>query len=557
MSGQSAAAVPVPPHVARLFTDAEDSESRGQWRVAREQYEHALRELSDTHSSAITRTVRRIARCFVEEGDLDSALDALELARSSAVAYDDTAAIAHAMNLEGIIAQQRGDLATAEQHYRVARTLAWRANEALLVAMLDQNLGTVANIRGNLVEAKLRYEGSLAAYRVLSLRHAQGPLHNNLGMLHTDLRQWPEAETHFREALRNASECGDLAGRLRAHANQAEMYLHRRRFRKAKRLCRRVLALSLAPDACRGSWLAEAYKHLGVAHRETASPRQAEYYLGRALEMSEERQDALLTAEILRELAILQRQLDRPAETLSALTRAHALFRQLSANPDLRNVDRQLRALETEFLDIVQRWGESIETADSYTQGHCQRVADVATLLAMDCGVEPAILLWFRMGALLHDVGKLAVPLEILNKRGALSPDELQVMREHPVVGEDLVTHINFPWDLRPMIRHHHERFDGTGYPDRLHGEEIPDTARILCVADVYDALTSTRSYRDAYAPDVAIAIMTAESGQTFDPRVLRIFVEHTLPRLRRRTWRASQPLRAFAESREAALLTA
>jgi len=554
-AGHPAAAVPA--HVARLFVDAEENEARGRWRIAREQYEQALRELNRSHPAAVTRTIRRVARCFIEEGDLDSALDALELARTAAVAYDDTAAIAHAMNLEGIIAQQRGDLAAAESYYRSARSLAWRANETLLTAMLDQNLGTVANIRGNLVEAKLRYEGSLAAYRVLNMRHAQGPLHNNLGMLHTDLRQWREAETHFREALRIASECGDLTGRLRAHANQAEMYVNRRRFRKAKRLCRRVLTMSLAPDACLGSWLAEAYKHLGVAHRETGSVQQAEHYLSCALSMSEERQDALLTAEICRELAILQRQLDRPTETLSALTRAHSLFRQLSANPDLRNVDLQLRALESEFLEIVQSWGESIETADSYTQGHCQRVADVATLLAMDCGLEPASLLWFRMGALLHDVGKIAVPLEILNKRGALLPEELQVMREHPVVGEDLVAHVNFPWDVRPMIRHHHERWDGTGYPDAIAGDAIPHTARILCVADVYDALTSTRSYREAYTPDVAIAIMAAESGQTFDPAILQIFVEQTLPRLRRRTWRASQPLRAFSAVRETELRTA
>jgi putative nucleotidyltransferase with HDIG domain len=552
-AGHPAAAVPA--HIARLFVDAEESEARGRWRIAREQYEEALRALNRTHPAAVTRTIRRVARCFVEEGDLDSALDALELARTTAVAYDDTPAIAHAMNLEGIIAQQRGDLAAAETYYRSARALASRASETALIAMLDQNLGTVANIRGNLVEAKLRYEGSLAAYRILNIRHAQGPLHNNLGMLHTDLCQWHEAESHFREAIRSALECGDLTGRLRAYANQAEMYVNRRRFPKAKRLCRRVLALSLAPDACVGSWLAEAYKHLGVAHRETASLIQAEHYLTRALSMSEERQDALLTAEILRELAVLQHRLDRPTETLSALTRAHALFRQLSANPDLHNVDRQLRALESDFLEIVQRWGESIETADSYTQGHCQRVADVATQLAADCGVDPAVLLWFRMGALLHDVGKIAVPLEILNKRGALLPEELQVMREHPVVGEDLVAHVNFPWDLRPMIRHHHERWNGTGYPDRLERDRIPLTARILCVADVYDALTSTRSYREAHAPDVAVAIMTAESGQTFDPAILQIFVQQTLPRLRRRTWRASQPLRAFSAHRE--LLTA
>jgi len=555
MSG-SHSATNVPAHVARLLSDAEESEARGRWRIAREQYEQALRELDSDHGAAVTRTIRRIARCFIEEGDLESAADTITLARTTASAYGDTAAIAHAMNLEGIIAQQRGDLDIAADLYRSARTLAWGERDTLLTAMLDQNLGTVANIQGNLVEAKLRYEGSLAAYRVLNIRQALGPLHNNLGMLHTDLGQFHEAERHFREALRSAAECGDTGGRLRAHANQAEMYLHRRRFRTVKQLCRRVLSMALAPDACRGSWVAEAYKHLGVAHRETASPAQAEHCLRRALLLSEEREDALLTAEILRELAVLQHQLGRPAETLAALTRAHALFRQLSANPDLHHVDRHLRRLEAEFLTIVQRWGESIESADSNTQGHCQRVADVATALATDCGLEATAQLWFRMGALLHDVGKIAVPAEILNKPGALTPDELEVIREHPVVGEELIAHVNFPWDVRSMIRHHHERWDGTGYPDRLSGDTIPFTARVLCIADVYDALTSTRSYREAYSIDVAIAIMSAQSGQTFDPAILRTFLDVTLPRHRQRE-RETQIYAPESANREAVLLTA
>ncbi|HJQ22102.1 MAG TPA: HD domain-containing phosphohydrolase [Gemmatimonadaceae bacterium] len=542
--------------IARLIADAEESEARGRWRVAREQYEQALREEGQDEPAVVMRTVRRIARCLVEEGDLDSALDALELARTIAEAHDDTSAIAHAMNLEGIIAQQRGDIAAAEGYYRSARTLAWRVQETLLVAMLEQNLGTLANIRGNLVEAKLRYEASLAAYMVLDMRQPVGPLHNNLGMLHTDLRLWHQAEKHFHKALDSARESGDIAGKVRVLANQAEMYVNRRRFAKAKRLCRRVLALSLAPDACEGSWLAEAYKHLGVAHRETGALEEAGRCLARALEISEQRGDVLLTAEIMQEQGILHRRAGRHPETLAALTRAHGLFTQLTANPDLTGVEKQLRELEAEFLEIVQRWGESIESADSYTQGHCQRVAELATVLARDCGVPKDALLWFRMGALLHDVGKIVVPAEILNKQGALTPHELDIMREHPVAGEILLANTRFPWDIRPMIRHHHERYDGTGYPDALAGEEIPLTARILCVADVYDALTSTRSYREAYTPEVATAIMRAASAQTFDPDVLRTFLETTLPQIRRRTWRYSQPsLKAFEQEPE--LLTA
>ncbi|HJQ21812.1 MAG TPA: HD domain-containing phosphohydrolase [Gemmatimonadaceae bacterium] len=541
MSGYAAAAKL--PDVARLFSDAEDSEAHGRWQVARTQYEEVLRELPGEEPVLIMRTIRLAARCLIEAGNLDAATDSLELARAAAVAFDDTGEIAHVMNLEGIVAQKRGDLAGAESLYRAARALAWRVNHTLLVAMLEQNLGTLANTRGNLTEARLRYEASLAAYMVLGMQPPQGPLHNNLGMLHTDLGEWTRAAEHFRQALECARECGDLAERLRVMANQAELCVKRRRFAKAKQLCKRVLALSLSPSACSGSWIAEAYKHLGVAHRETGAREDAERCLTSALAVAEQREDVLLTAEILHELAILHRAAGRHPETLSTLTRAHALFRQLSAKPDLGSVERQLRDLEMEFLEIVERWGESIESADSYTQGHCQRVAELATLLAADCGIPAESLLWFRMGALLHDVGKIVVPADILNKAGALTPAELDRMRRHPVAGEELVANANFPWDVRPMIRHHHERWDGTGYPDGLAGEAIPLTARILCVADVFDALTSTRSYRAAHSVDVAVAIMQSECGQTFDPAVLDVFVQTTLPRIRRRVWRTSQPV--------------
>ena len=525
----------VPAEIAMLCHAAEQNESRGRWSAAREQYEAALRGAKKAQDAVIARIVRRIARCLVEEGDLAGALDALDLARTVAERGGDPAGVAHAMNMEGIVAQQRGDLRLAEERYRTARTIAWGARDTLLLAMLDQNLGTVANIRGNVAEAKLRYESSLAAYRVLNLTRSLGPLHNNLGMLHTDLGQWREAERHFASAVQYARESDDVAGRLRAEANRAEVYVLRGRYRKAERICRRVFGFGRLHRDCRGSWMADAYKHLGVVCRETNRLEESERHFGAALSCAEGREDALLVAETLRELAVLYQRTDRPRETLNALTRAHALFTQLRAGPDLSTVDRQLARLEGEFLDIVQEWGESIESADSYTQGHSVRVADLACLLAEDAGFDPRLLLWFRMGALLHDVGKVLVPLDILNKRGMLSPDEEEIMRMHPESGEALVSGVSFPWDIRPMIRHHHERWDGTGYPDRLSGTQIPLTARILGIADVYDALTSTRSYRSAYAPSVAISIMLAESGRAFDPDLLHTFVEHTLPGMRRR----------------------
>ena len=126
--------------------------------------------------------------------------------------------------------------------------------------------------------------------------------------------------------------------------------------------------------------------------------------------------------------------------------------------------------LEGDFLDVVRKWGESIESKDVHTQGHCERVADLAGALAAKAGLDETSLFWFRIGALLHDVGKLIVPAEVLNKPGKLTDEEWALIRQHPAAGEQMLADVQFPWDVAPMVRSHHERWDGKGYPDGLAG---------------------------------------------------------------------------------------
>lgn len=133
---------------------------------------------------------------------------------------------------------------------------------------------------------------------------------------------------------------------------------------------------------------------------------------------------------------------------------------------------------------------------------------------------------WFRIGALLHDVGKIEVPTEILTKNGPLSPEERAIMERHAAIGAELLRDIEFPWDVLPMIRSHHERWDGRGYPDQLEGETIPLTARVLCIADVFDALASDRPYRVAFPRDEALAIMEKDVGKAFDPALFPRFLQ-------------------------------
>jgi HD-GYP domain-containing protein (c-di-GMP phosphodiesterase class II) len=128
------------------------------------------------------------------------------------------------------------------------------------------------------------------------------------------------------------------------------------------------------------------------------------------------------------------------------------------------------------------------------------------------------------MGAYLHDVGKVKVPHQILNKPGRLTNDELEIIKRHPVWGVELLAAVEFPWNIKPIIRYHHERHDGTGYPDRLKGDEIPLGAQIICIVDVYDALTTTRSYRGAMSHEVALA-QVEESRHWWRPDVYAAFL--------------------------------
>jgi putative nucleotidyltransferase with HDIG domain len=132
--------------------------------------------------------------------------------------------------------------------------------------------------------------------------------------------------------------------------------------------------------------------------------------------------------------------------------------------------------------------------------------------------MEEHRLFWFRVGALLHDVGKIAVSPDILNKPGRLTSEEWALMRSHPEAGVELLRGIEFPEDVLPIVLHHHEKWDGTGYPHGLAGEAIPVSARILGIADVYDALTTDRSYKPGMPHHEAVATMREGSGTHFDP---------------------------------------
>ena len=512
-----------PAAVDALVEAGQVAERDGDRQSARQQYETALFRLRGAGDRPLAASLLRwIARTHLDDASLEEAVELAEAALLVSQLADDSGGEAHANNLLGLIERERGELGEAERLHALARAQAEAAGNALLVAMTETNLGIVANIRGDYRTALKRYRTSLVVHQTLGTSPSMVHVLNNLAMLYTDLRRWRAADRAFSQALSVCDELGDAAGRARITGNRIEVLIAQKRWPEARIACTQARRLAVSTGAT--ATLAEVSKHLGVVARETGDWRTAAQNLGRAARIADERGDLLLGAETAREQARLHWTLHEHQETLQALNRAHRLFSRLQARRDLAEVDGQLAGLETMFLNIVAHWGQSIESADHYTRGHCERVASYACALAEAAGVEGEVLLWFRMGALLHDVGKIVVPPEILNKPGALTADERAVIERHPDAGVELIGDIEFPWDIRPMVRHHHEAWNGSGYPAGLAGEAIPLAARILCVADVYDALASDRPYRPAFPHERTLEIMSSEAGIRLDPALFGIF---------------------------------
>ena len=175
---------------------------------------------------------------------------------------------------------------------------------------------------------------------------------------------------------------------------------------------------------------------------------------------------------------------------------------------------------------VITTLALTIEARDTYTGGHCDRLARYAVGVGQALGVDDAMLRALRLGGYLHDLGKIAVPDGILLKPGPLDDAERQRIRAHPGVGADLVLGLRSLEGVRPIMRHHHEKWDGSGYPDGLTGETIPLGARIISVVDVYDALHTMRPYKPAFSHEEAVAILTRETDAGFwDPRVVGTFL--------------------------------
>lgn len=196
----------------------------------------------------------------------------------------------------------------------------------------------------------------------------------------------------------------------------------------------------------------------------------------------------------------------------------------------IKTINEQLHdkneELERAYLDTIGILRQTVEAKDPYTRGHSDRVSEYSVLIGKKLGLDEKTLHILKIGGLFHDIGKIGIPDSILLKESKLSDEEYSQIKNHPMIGVHMLGDAAIFIDILPIVKHHHERYDGRGYPSQLVGEDIPYVARIAAVADTFDAMTSKRSYRDSLPIDVVRAEIERCSGTQFDPNIAKVFLD-------------------------------
>jgi putative nucleotidyltransferase with HDIG domain len=506
-------------------------ERAGNMPAAESAYQSA-RALADGTGDQVTLStvLRHIALLHHQRGEPAEAGTLARRAYDIALAAGARELAAHALNVTAGFSFESGDLQVARRTFDSALALA--SSSPRLRAGIEQNLGILATVQGDHDKALAHYHRSLESYVALADERGIAHAYHNLGMVSADRAQWQEADAWFQNAFARAERAADIHLQGLCLLNHTEVHLALGALDRARVNVERALGIFDQLESHLDK--ADAYRMLGAVHRAGGQLDSAERHLIRARDLAAKMQSVLGSAEANRELALLYQQLGRNRDALGALNASHQLFRQLDARRELVDVGRKIGDLEGTYLKVVHQWGESLESADRYTHGHCGRVAEYGLAVGRALGFDAGELTTLRFGAYLHDLGKVRIPQEVLNKPGKLTAEEFDLIKKHPIWGLEMLTEVDFPWDLKPIIRWHHEKYDGSGYPDGLVGDDIPVAAQVIGIVDVYDALTTARPYKPPSTPAEALAQM-AEVPQWWRPDVYRAFVEGVgLPEIRR-----------------------
>lgn len=498
--------------------------SQGKLKLAIEEYQSILSFCRNTEQLVVkAETFSQIGQLLSKQGDYDRALGYLQRASGAYRRLNDQAGICRALRNIGVVYVELGEFDEAEINLDEAKNVAQEIGEELLYADLVNNLGAVSNMKGSWQQALEMYRKSLEIYEAYGEIRKGAYTQNNVAITLFEQGQNDEALKSFLQAYSIAERIHDASLALIVDSNLADLYLKKGMVEDATRHCRRAEKYFEERKLVTGT-LVDTQKIAGkiaLFHKKTDTALE---YFNRALEMAKEIGAKYQEAEVLLERGILYRATDKHLDALTDLESSYRIYATIKAEGRREQTEQVIGSIETLYLEIFDSMARKVDQKDKYTKGHSDRVAAMSLLLARELGLRDGMLKTIVAAGLMHDIGKINIDDSVLKKAGRLTSEEYEHIKKHPQLGVELLRGKEFPWDIKPFILHHHEKIDGNGYPLGIKGEDIPLGARIICVADVFDALTSDRVYRKAFDTQKAIDIMEGESGTTFDPVLLGCF---------------------------------
>lgn len=498
--------------------------SLGKHEAAIEVYKRVLEHCAEPQQLSVrAETFTQIGQLLAKQGDYDRALGYLQRAIGAQRRLDDEVGMCKALRNLGVIYLQLGELDEAESNYNEAIEIAKLSGQEILYADLVNNLGVIKNMKGDWRTALDYYRESLNIYKAYDEVRKTAYTQNNLAITMTEQGLIDDAHNYFVKAYDIASDIQDSSLLLIININLADVYLRKGHPGDARKHCRLAVAYLKSTNAV-NTQLIETKKLLGRIEAAEQLFDSALNQFNEALEIARTLGARFLEAEILLERGSLFRQMNRPFDALTDLEQSYRMYLGLKVQGKQEQTERTIYSIEQLYLESFERLGYDVDRKDPYTKGHSDRVAALSLLLGRELGLKSMVLKTIVAAALLHDLGKINIPDSILKKDGRLTEDEYTLIQRHPEEGVALLRGKEFPWDLKPLVLHHHERFDGAGYPLGLKGEDIPFGARIIALADVFDALTSDRVYRKAFSTEKALEMMGEDAGKSFDPVLFTCF---------------------------------
>jgi len=516
--------------------------NRGDFPAAEENYARALalaKELGN--QGKIAQVLNNLGIVCWKEGKYSQSLEYLSEALKIREQVGDDEDIAQTYENIGIVYYSIGEYETALEHFGNALQL-WRKleNPSRIAGTLN-NIGALYRETGNYEKALEYLQKSLEYKRKIGDRGTLASTLGNIGTIYAQQGDYSRGLEYLSEALELAQEnrlssleaetyaemaqCHYAGGEIEGAEKLAlkslelteslgmlseseksaqllsEIYAARRKYKKAWQFLKKVLGLR---EKIFSDRLDSAVAELKVKYETDKRRREAEIYHLKYVELKRINEELVATKEALEKYKKHLEQLvaERTAE-----------------------LERSYRRLKKTFSGIVATISKMLELRDPYTAGHQERVARLSVAIARQLDLPEDKIEAIHTAAMLHDIGKIYVPSEILTKPGRLSDVEFMLIKNHPAAGYEILKSIEFPWDIATIVRQHHERLDGSGYPDGLVGDQILFEAKIIAVADVVEAISSHRPYRPALGIDVALAEIRKNAGKLYDPAVVEACV--------------------------------